>query len=699
MAETFFDSGADLAPEPYPIPYAQEPIEPEIPQNVLQLQEWAMQDNIAGALDDGTLMQIGQQAHEKYEIDNTSRHEWVKTARRAIEMVGGTRESKNYPFPGAANVRYPLLHSAVVQFASRSYPAILKGPDLVKVKVEGKDYDGAKMKRAQRIEQFMSYQLLHQMDEWEEDTDALLHQLPLIGCAFRKTYWDGTKGRPRSELVPALDLVVNMNVPSLESAPQISHEKFFYPHEVKERVRKGIFIEQDLGDAEGREGEEGEHPNTGDDPNAPHKFIECHCYYDLDGDGVAEPWIATVHDDTQRVVRLAAGYDPESIEHDEQGNILNIEREDYFTRYVFWPDAKGGFYGVGLGHALEDITETINTTLNQMLDAGTLQNAGGGFIGSGLDMKKSTMRFEPGKYHTVHAPGSTVRDAIVNMQHPGPSSTLFQLLGVLIDVGKEISGNREVLTGEVSTNMQPTTLMALIEQGLQQFTAVYKRIYRALGKEFERLRRVNADFLSDDQYMRYLDLEEGEQASVQADFGEGDMDIYPVANPNIVTNMQRAAQNQLLLELTQHPTLGRYLVPPDILGRILTHAQVEDVDKVINPQPEPSPAEQAQMAQMQAEAEKAQAETRLTQAKIIEIEQEVEKAQASMGRERIAGAKDMMEAEGMALDTSIKEALAAYIANMKKVEDVSIQGVGSAKEHDRDPKAVSASQQSNGSSE
>lgn len=690
MADTLYDAGAEPAPALYPIPYEQQ--EPMLPDNIVQLQEWAMSDNVAGQVDDDTLRMIGQQAHEKYEIDDESRSEWKKTAQRSLELIGGKRESKNYPFPGAANVRYPLLHSAVVQFASRSYPAILKGPDLVKVKVEGKDFDGAKMKRAQRIEKFMSYQLLHQMEEWEEDTDALLHQLPLIGCAFRKTYWDGAKGRPKSELVPALDLVVNINVPSLEAAPQIAHEKFFYPHEIKERVAKGWFIDVDLGEAEGQRGEEGEHTGTGNDPNAPHKFLECHLFFDLDGDGVAEPWIATVHDDTQKVVRLAACYDPEAIEHDEDGRVLNIERDHYFTKYEFWPDPKGGFYGMGLGHALEDISETINTTLNQMIDAGTLQNAGGGFIGSGLDVKKATMRFEPGKYHTVHAPGSTIRDAIVNMQHPGPSSTLFQLLGVLIDVGKEISGNREVLSGEVSTNMQPTTLMALIEQGLQQFTAVYKRIYRALGKEFQRLRGINAEYLTDEIYNRYLDDDEAGMASVAEDFGEGDLDIYPVANPNIVTNMQRAAQNQLLLELTQHPLLGKHLVPPDILRRILMHAQIEDVDKVINPEPQPSLVEQAQMRQAEAQAEKAEAESRLTQAQIIKIKQEVEKSQADIAKTAVEGAKAYQEADRNALETSIIEQLASRIDEFKKVEDVSIQGVGSIKEHDRDPKAVSGSQ-------
>lgn len=688
MAETYIDE--PVAPSPYDYEYLggdAELAEPELPPELQQLAEWSTADNIAKTLSDDVLAKIGQTAHEKYKIDDASRSEWAESARKAIELVGGKKSSKNWPFENASNVKYPLLQSAVNQFASRAYPAILKDGQLVKVKIEGKDADGSKLGRSQRIEQHMSYQLLHQMEEWEEDTDALIHQLPVVGCCFRKTYWDSAKGRPVSEMISALDLVVNINVPSLGLAPQVSHEHYRYPHEIEERVRKGIYIDQDLGTADA-EADEDKHAESGEDKDTPHKFIECHCYYDLDGDGLPEPWIVTVHDATMRVVRVAPGYAFEDIETDNEGNILAIKRENYFTKYIFWPDPKGGFYGRGLGHALEDISETINTTLNQMLDAGSLQNAGGGFIGAGLNTKKATLRFSPGVYHTVNAPGSTVRDAIVHVQHPGPSTVLFQLLGQLVDVAKELAGNTDAIQGDIQTNMQPTTLMALIEQGLQQFTAIYKRIYRSLGKEFQLLRKLNARYLPDEQYQRFLD--DDQPVSAEQDYSEGDMDIYPVANPNIVTHMQRAARNQFLLEMSRDPELGRFLKKPVILMRILKDSQIDEIDEVIESDPPPSPAEQAQMQAAQAASERETAEANLAKAKILEIQGKQEEAQTNAAKTRIEGALKMMEAEGMALDISFKEALVSKFMGIEDVESISIQGVGSIKEQDKDPKAVSS---------
>jgi chaperonin GroES len=681
-------------------PMQLQPQDMQVPTHLRKLVEWALADNIAGDLDDETLQRLGQEVHEKYRIDDASRSDWAKSARRAIDLVGGEKETKHFPFENASNVKYPLLLSAVQQFASRAYPAIVKGPDIVKAKIEGRDKDGEKLGRAQRIEKHMSYQLLHEMEEWEEDTDALLHQLPVVGCCFRKTYWDGARRRPRSEMISALDLVVNINVPSLEDAPQVAHEFYRYPHQVEENIRKGIYIDQQLGRAEAPEDQD-QHPDGGEDKFAPHKFVECHCYWDLDGDGVEEPWIVTVHDATQKVVRVAAGYRPDAIElDDETGDLLNIEREHYFTKYIFWPDPKGGFYGVGLGHALQDLSETINTTLNQMIDAGTLQNAGGGFIGSGMNMKKATYRFAPGVYHTVATRGATIRDAIVHIDHPGPSTVLFQLMAQLVDVSKEISGNQDVLQGDVGgVNMQPTTLMALIEQGLQKFTAVYKRIYHSLGKEFRRLGEINAQYLSDEEYAEFLDTEE--QVSVQADYATLGMDVYPMADPNMVTHMQRAARNQFLMELSDHPAYGKFLQKPVILSRILRDAQIENPDEVVIAEPEPNPVEEAQVKKLQAEAQKAEAEHRLTQAKIIEIEDKVESGEIERGHKRVEGAKKMMEAENVALDTSIKEAMAGRLIGIEDVESVSIQGVGSIKEQDKDPKAVSgqSKQGSNGSTD
>ena len=509
-----------------------------------KLMAWAELDNVAEEVDDDTLGVLGDKVLREYKIDEGSRADWKQKAERALERARLKRESKSYPWDGAANVKFPLLTTASLQFAARAYPAIVEGKRIVKAQVQGSDPNGEKRAKADRISEHMSYQLMNQMPEWEEDTDTLLHQIPIVGCAFRKVFYDPALKRNRSEMVSAIDLTVNQKTRSLETVPRITHMFTLYPHEIEERIAAGAYL--DITDIKGvAAGSDG-------DDDAPHEFLEQHRWCDLDDDGVREPWIVTVHKESARVVRIVANYDPDSLKLTVTGSkerIDRIARYNCFVKYPFFRDPAGGFYDLGFGELLESINEIIDSTLNQMLDAGHLQNAGGGFIGSGLRLKKSQLRFAPGQYHTVDAPGIKVREAVYNMEHPGPSPVLFQLLGMMVEAGREIANVKDILTGDNSSrNATATTTLALIEQGMKVYTSIYKRLYSALRKEYKLLFELNSRYL-DEQV--YFNLQDDERAVGQKDYDGDALDVVPVADPNVVTDMQRMARAQVYMEVSQ----------------------------------------------------------------------------------------------------------------------------------------------------
>lgn len=572
-----------------------------------KLQEYSEAINIAELLEDEEIEEIGQEVEREYQLDKKSRSDWEASANKAMDVALQVRGHKNFPFENAANIKYPLVTVAALQFGARAYPAIVDGSRLVKAQVLGADEDGEKRNRADRVSQHMSYQIMHEMEEWEEDTDVLLHHLPIVGCAFRKVYRAQELRRNKAEMVPAIHLVVNQKTRSIENAPRITHEVPLYPHEIEDRKRAGLFLDVEI-------------PSSNDadnDESAPNWFLEQHRLIDLDGDGYCEPYIVTVHRDSCKLVRIVANYEMDSIEYDKK-QITRIPRGQYFIKYSFIPDPKGGFYDIGFGKLLESLSETIDTVLNQMLDAGTLQNAGGGFIGSGVRLKKGVVAMSPGKYVSVDAPGAVLKDSIWNFQHPGPSAVLFNLLGLMVDAAKDITAVKDILTGDSGNKgvQTATTTLAMIEQGLKVFTAIYKRIYRALKAEFKLLFLLNAKYMNDKEYFTLLD---DQQAIAKTDYDIESLDIMPVADPRMVTDMQRAAMANVLMQIQGHPVYGALQNPMESLKRIYESVGMPELSKlIVEPQPNKM-AEAMGVAQIKGEeaaaakdaalADKAQAET------------------------------------------------------------------------------------------
>lgn len=546
--------------------------------------------NFADQLGDEKLAEISSDVLRGYEIDCASRRDWLDSYEAAKEALRTAKEAKNFPFEDASNVRYPLMLQAVVQFGARASRGLIRGGAIVSTKVVGEDPQQQKEQRAGRVAKFMNEDLLGRRSNWKSENAKLLYHLPQSGHAFKKVCWDFEKNKRSSEFVRADQVVVNQATQSLDECPRITYPFDCYPHKIEERIRSGRYREAD-----------GWRKESGDD-HEPHELLECYVRLDLDEDGYPEPYIVTVHKDSGAVFSIfanfreverreesrpvGAGHDGMPVVEISAHEVKRIEARDYWVDYVFLPDPQGGYYGVGLGQLLETPQASIDTVLNQLIDAGTLANAGGGFIGRGLSFKqKGPIRFEPGEYKPVNADGPTIKDSIVPLTFPGPNPALFNVLGLLIEAGEKAANSSDVLTGDMPRNQPASTTMALIEQGLTVFSDISERVLDGLQRELDILVELYAENLSAEDYNRVMDFgPEDAGATPQQDFDTKSMDIRPVADPRSMTDMQRVARAQLLQEDIMLPWVNGQ----EVTRRKWEAANVEDIDALfIQPKPDP----------------------------------------------------------------------------------------------------------------
>lgn len=597
--------------------------------------------DLAFELKEDVLQKIATQCREAYDRDKSEREDWERDYDTVAALVRGDRVTKTFPWPGASNVKYPLITTATLQFGSRAYPAMVKGRDVVKVRVNGADPDGSKKQRGERIKEHMNWQLLDDMPEWEDETDKLLHMLPWAGCVFRQVIWDDEYSRPKSTLLSAKRLVVSQSCKDLETVPLFTKEFELFPHEIVERQRAGRYLDEEIQ----FESDDGGKQSAQD-------MLEYHCRYDLDEDGYDEPYIAVAHKESGKVLSLKAGFWPKGVERGEDGKIIRVRRHLEFIKYDFIPDFEGNFLGIGFGFLLREHNEVINTILNQLMDAGTDEIAGGGFLGRGVNLKGGNMEFAPGEWKAVNVPGNDLRAGIVPRPTAKPSTVLFQLLGVMIEAGKDLANIKDVLTGENQNAQQPaTTTLAIIEQGLQVFSAIYKRIWRSEGKELGLIYKLNGAYLPPESYFNVMD---DQKAIAKEDYASGDHNVTPVADPSVTTSAQRLARAQFGLSLVGAPGVKSEVV----VRRAFEAAEYDDIDEVMPPpevgpdgQPVPPPPppevqaaqaklqmeQQGMQAKMQMEGQKAQADVQLEQAKAqasLQMDRERAQMQAQMAIEK-----------------------------------------------------------------
>lgn len=607
-----------------------------------QLARWSNMPNILPEIDPNKASLIGQVCVQGYEIDLRSRVEWERQAKKFMAIALQKSTPKSFPWPNASNIIWPLLSQATNEFAAATYPSIFDGDQIVKGKIVGSDdgqmdqqamaaqaqqmqiqalttpqmpgqepqapqqppappqpvyvqgqEPGVKQSRASRVSRHMSYQLLTEQDEWEADTDMLLRALPIIGCAARKSWFDPVWGMNRSSYCSMLDLVVNYSTKSLESAPRITEEYELYPYEIEESIRSGQFVDFRYGEASASEAKTSDFQG---DKYAPHVFLEQHCVIDLDDDGYPEPYVVTIHKQSNKVVQIVARYELDGIHTTpDKSRIAKIQPIHFYTLYQFMPNPESAVYGHGFGHILGPINQSINSALNQMFDAGTLQTVQGGFVGAGVSLHTGALRFKMGEFKPIQTTGMNLREAFWQPDFKGPSEVMFRMFGLLVEAGRELAGIKAIGTGNAPpASTDPMAMMAMMETGMRVFKDVFKRIWRALKREFRKLFDLNRRFLPENQirWQRGDVFFEVSREDYQATAG-----VEPVGDPNMITDMQRTMRAQFLLAFKDDPRCNGV----EIIKRGMQAMNIEDIDKIVIKDPPPNPMMILEMKLKEAE--------------------------------------------------------------------------------------------------
>lgn len=559
--------------------------------------------NIAEDLDEGLLGSIGVELKEQIETDEDSRREWMDTNKDWLRLAAQVREDKSFPWPGASNVKFPLLTIASMQFQARALPNLVNSNQPVRIRVIGADPNQEKLQRANRVSKYMSYQILEGMQDWMEDMDRLLFVLPMVGIAYKKTFYSDAEERIKSTLVLPNDLIVNYYAQSFERA-RMTHVLYLDSNQIHEFQAAGIFRDITLQEPYSVDFNR----NANDDilnikrpygsDMEPYEIWESHCWIDLDEDGYKEPYIVTLTKDGE-VLRIVARWNEDDIYYNEKNEIIKILANQYFTSYIFLPDPSSAVSGLGLGNLLGPINESVNTIINQLIDAGTLATLQGGFLGRGIKLRGGATRFRPGEWKIVNSTGDDIRKSVFPMPIKEPSNVLFQLMGLLVDYGERVSAVSEAMMGENPGQNQPaSTTMAVLEQGFQVFSSVNKRLHRSLSKEYMKIYHLNSMYIDVEDYNNVLDetLADPSQTYDETDFTLEDLDIKPASDPAIVSQAQKSVKAQALLEKVQ---FGLPLNIGEVTRRILVAEDQEDIEALMNVQPQPNPEVELENAQFQ----------------------------------------------------------------------------------------------------
>jgi chaperonin GroES len=636
----------------------------------LDINKIVLSPNVAEMLDDSTLTTIGSNVVQEFLLDKQSRSVWEKRVEEATKLALQVAETKSFPWPNASNIKFPLITIAALQFHSRAYPALIPSKTIIKVDTESDtQIDPTVAFRNKRIEKHMSYQVLDQDDQWESEMDKVLITVPIIGCAFKKTYWNFEEDHPISENILAKDFVVSYWTKNLKDCTRQTHVLYLSKNDVIARQRKGMWLDfameqpqviqpDDLTLAQNKS--QGVDAPTYD-PATPYEFLEQHRWEDLDGDGFKEPYIVTVHKDTNKVVRIVANYFDESIKRNDQGEIINIKPESYFTKYSFIPSPDGGFYDIGFGILLGPLNESINTIINQLVDAGTMANTAGGFLSRGIKIRGGNYNFAPMEWKHVDSTGEDLAKGIYPLPVREPSQVLFTLLQTLVNYGERIVGATDIMVGQnVGQNTPAETSRTMAENGMKIFSGIFKRIHRSLREEFRKIYRLNQLYLP--QEYSYP----GGKV-LHADYALVPNTLRPAADPDVVSDNQRIMQAQALREAAMStPGFKVY----EVMKRYLEAIKIPNIEEVLpNPQG-PNAVSPPQNPKVQIEQMKAQ-EKQLAQSIRFKLGMAKLAQEAEVNRARIM----KMEAEAV---KAIEEA-----GGIKKGQEIAMLDaqIGAAKAH------------------
>jgi len=547
-------------------------------------------DNLAELLPEETLNPLGSELVQNYQEYKSSRKDWEESYAKGLDLLGFKYENKSEPFQGASGATHPVLAEAITQFQALAFKELLPADGPVRTRTVGASTP-QKNDQANRVKEFMNYQLMDVMKEYEPEFDQMLFYLPLSGSAFKKVYYDDLLGRTVSKFVPADDLIVPYNATSLEDAEAVIHRLKISENELRKQQVGGFYRDIELPSPYSPETEvekkermlEGTKKTFNENI---YTLLEFHVNLDLEGfedrgpdgaeTGIKLPYIVTVEEGSREVLSIRRNFevaDPKK------------QKIPYFVHFKFLPGL--GFYGFGLIHMIGGLSRTATSALRSLLDAGTLSNLPAGFKMRGIRIRDDAQSIQPGEFRDVDAPGGNIRDSFMTLPFKEPSQTLLQLMGVVVSAGQRFASIADLQVGEGNQQAAVGTTVALLERGSRTMSAIHKRIYAALKNEFKLMARVFKLYLP--QEYPY-DVVGGQRMIKQQDFDDK-IDIIPVADPNIFSQSQRIsiAQTELQLATSQpqlHNMYAAYRNMYEALG-------VKNIDSVLKPPQRPMPMDPA----------------------------------------------------------------------------------------------------------
>jgi len=545
--------------------------------------------NLADFLDEGYLREISSDLRASYEDDMESRSEWEETYTKGLDQLGVKYEERTQPFQGASGVTHPLIAESVTQFQAQAYKELLPSGGPVKTQVLGLQ-DAAREEQASRVKEFMNYQIMEVMEEFDPDMDQLLFYLPLSGSTFKKVYYDEAKQRAVSKFIPAQDLVVPYAASDLATASRVTHVLRMDANEIRKMQIAGFYKEVELStynqEDEVREKIDNIQGTSRTYSDEIYTILEMHVDLDIEGfedmspngepTGIAIPYIVTLDEGSGHILSVRRNF--------EEGAGL-AKKQQYFVHYKFMPGL--GFYGFGLIHMIGGLGRAATSILRQLIDAGTLANLPAGFKARGVRVRNDDEPLQPGEWRDIDAPGGNIRDAIIPLPYKEPSATLAQLLGALIEGGRRFVSLADQQTGDTNSAAPVGTTVAMLERGMKVMSAIHKRLHYSQRQEFRVLARIFRDNLPPEYP---YDVEGGNRMIKAEDF-DSRVDVVPVSDPNIFSMAQRVTLAQTQLQLAQsnpqvHNLHAAY-------RRMYQALEVQNIDEILPPPPEPQPLDPA----------------------------------------------------------------------------------------------------------
>jgi hypothetical protein len=544
--------------------------------------------NIALDLSDEVLQRISKSLVDEYKKDKVSRKDWETSYTSGLDLLGFRYQDMTRPFRGSASVTHPLLGEAVTQFQAQAYKELLPSDGPVKAKVVGNE-DDAKTNQAQRVQEFMNYMITEKMEEYTPDMDQLLFYLPLAGSAFKKIYYDEIMQRAVAKFVPAEDLVVPYYATDLMDCERITHVVKMGDNDILKQQKAGFYRDVQLKPAQAEKSQiqkkyeelEGITP-TGDQATN-FNILEMHVDLNLEEFEMQDPekqvkipYIVTIDEGSGEVLSIYRNYDMA----DE-----TKKRKEYFVHYKFLPGL--GFYGFGLIHMIGGLSRTATQALRQLLDAGTLSNLPAGFKSRGIRIRDDDQPFQPGEFRDVDAPGGNIRDQFQILPFKEPSQTLYSLLGFVVQAGQRFAAITEMDVGNDAQNRAVGSTIALLERGSRVMSAIHKRCYYAMRKEFRLLAGIFSTYLPP---MYPYSVYGADRMIKSLDFDER-VDVIPVADPNIFSLSQRVTlANENLKIALSAPQLHNVR---EAYRRVYEALGTKDIDNVLRPEDVPTPKDPA----------------------------------------------------------------------------------------------------------